>query len=173
MVASVNKKHEVFSKKRLDGDFQVVDGEVHDDGVELLGKQAGEQIGGVALVYRHVYAGVLLFELREQLGKEPASGGTNNPEASVAADLIAPAGHLRRDVVEFVHHPARLLHHEQALIGETAALAVDKDHAEFALEPCNVPADVGLHGVQRPGGGRERAVIGDGNQCGELAKVHH
>ena len=59
-----------------------------------------------------------------------------------------------------------------ALLGEAAALAVDEGDAELALEPGDVAGDVGLHRVQGPGGGRERAVVGDRHEGGELAEIH-
>ena len=50
-------------------------------------------------------------------------------------------------------------------------VAVDELRAELALEAGDVARDVGLHGEQGAGGGRERAVVGDGDEGGELADV--
>ena len=49
---------------------------------------------------------------------------------------------------------------------------VDQGDAELALEPGDVAADVGLHGVQGTSGCGERAMIGDRHERGELAEIH-
>ena len=59
-----------------------------------------------------------------------------------------------------------------ALGGEVAGGPVDEGDAQLALEAGDVGRDVRLHGVQRPGRGREAAVVGDGDEGGELAEVH-
>ena len=59
-----------------------------------------------------------------------------------------------------------------AFVGQPAVRPVDQGDAELALELGDVPGDVGLHRVEGPRGGRERAVIGDGDDGGELADVH-
>ena len=48
----------------------------------------------------------------------------------------------------------------------------DEDRSELPLEPGHVGRDVRLHGVQGPGGGREAAPLGHGDEGGELAEVH-
>ena len=58
------------------------------------------------------------------------------------------------------------------LVGQSATLAIDQDHAQLLLESGDVAADVGLHGVQRSGGRGERAVVGDRHERGELAEIH-
>jgi hypothetical protein len=172
VMASVHQQQQVFGEQRLDGDLGVVDRQVDDRSVDLLGDEARNQVGGVALVGSDMHARVLPAELQEELGEQPAGGGAQHTQARVASHFVAPGGHLCGDVVEFVQHPAGLLDHDDAVVGEAATLTVDEDHAELFLQPTDVPADVGLHGVQRSSRRRERTVVGDRDQGGELAEVH-
>ena len=59
-----------------------------------------------------------------------------------------------------------------AVVGQPALGAVDERRAELPLEAGDVAGDVGLHREQGPGRGRERAVVGDRHERGELADVH-
>jgi hypothetical protein len=108
--------------------------------------------------------GCCLASWVSRLREQPSRRGADDAQPCVAAHLVAAAGHVGRDVVELVEHSACSFDHYQALVGETATLAVDEQHAELALQARDVAADVGLDGVEGPGRGRERAVIGDGDQ---------
>ena len=50
--------------------------------------------------------------------------------------------------------------------------SIDERDAELLLEPGDVAGDVRLHGEQRPRRGGERAVVGDGDERGELPDIH-
>ena len=120
------------------------------------------------LVHGDVHAGVLGAQLGEQLWQQPSRRGADDPQPGVAADLVAAAGHLGGDVVELVQHPPRSFDHHEAFVGETATLAIDQGDTELAFQAGDVAADVGLHRVQGPGGCRERAMVGNRYQGGEL-----
>ena len=60
----------------------------------------------------------------------------------------------------------------QPVVGQTAVGAVDELGAELLLQPGDVAGHVRLHREQGSGGGRERAVVGDRHEGGELADVH-
>ena len=111
-------------------------------------------------------------DLAEQLRQQPAGGGADDPEPRVAGDLVAARRHLGGEILELVQDPAGPIDDDDALVGEAAPLPVDQGDAELALEAGDVAADVGLHGVQGAGGRRERAVIGDRHERGELAEIH-
>ena len=94
------------------------------------------------------------------------------PRRAVPDDLAVHRGDVGDEGVELGLHPAGPADDGLALVGEPAGGAVDQGDAELPLEPGDVGGDVRLHGVQGPGRGREAAVLGDGDEGGELAEVH-
>ena len=105
-------------------------------------------------------------------GMQPASRRADDTEAGLAGDLVAARRHVGGDVVQLVQDPPGPLDDRSALVGEPAPLAVDEGDTELLLEPGDVAADVGLHGVQRACSRRERPVVGDRHEGGELAEIH-
>jgi hypothetical protein len=85
---------------------------------------------------------------------------------------VVERGHVGLEGVELALDAAGPGHDRLALLGERPAGAVDEGGAQLALEPGDVGRHVGLHGVERTGGGGEAAVLGDGEQGVELAEVH-
>ena len=80
--------------------------------------------------------------------------------------------HVGGDVLHLAQDPPGPVDDAGAVLGEPALGAVDERRAELALQAGDVAGHVGLHREQGPGGGRERAVVGDRHQGGELADVH-
>ena len=132
----------------------------------------GHDRGGAALADDRVHPRVAGGDGAEQLRHQPAGGGADHADAGVARHVVVERGDVGGDVVDLVQDPPGPLDDPLALVGEAAVGAVDQGDAELAFELGDVPGDVGLHGVQRPGGGGERAVIGDGDDGGELTDVH-
>jgi hypothetical protein len=119
-----------------------------------------------------VHAGMCSFDLGEELGEQPPCGGTDGSEPGLAGHLVTSGRHVGGDVLEFVEHPSCSFDHHHALIGETASLAIDQDDPELLFETGDVTADVGLHRVQRSSSCRERSVVGDRHEGGELPEIH-
>ena len=94
-------------------------------------------------------------------GKQPAGRRADDAEARIAGDLVAPRCHLGGEILQLVQNAAGSVDHDDALVGETAALAIDQYDTQLTLEAGDVAADVGLHRVEGTGRGGERAVIGD------------
>jgi len=69
-------------------------------------------------------------------------------------------------------HAAGAVHHHLAFLGDRAGSPVDERDTQLPFEPCNVGGDVRLHRVQRTSPGREAAVVGYGEESGELSEVH-
>ena len=108
----------------------------------------------------------------QQLRHQPAGRGADHADAGVAGDVVVERGDVGGDVVDLVEDPPCPLDDPLTLLGETAVGAVDQGDAELAFELGDMTRDVGLHGVEGPGRRRERPVISDGNDGGELTYVH-
>ena len=81
-------------------------------------------------------------------------------------------GDVGGDLVDLAQDPPGPLDDPLPVVGQPTLGAVDERGAELALEAGDVGGDVGLHREQGPGGGRERAVVGDRDESGQLADVH-
>ena len=82
----------------------------------------------------------------------------------MAADFVAERCQIVFDRSEFADDSAGSIGNDLTLGGEFASGPVDQGGAEFGFESGDMGRDVGLHGVQGPGGRRERTVFGDGEQ---------
>ena len=80
--------------------------------------------------------------------------------------------HVRQQGVELSLHPPRPGDHELARLGQAGVRTIHELAAELTLELFHVRGDVGLHGLERVCGRRERTVIGDGDEGAQLAEVH-
>ncbi len=172
VVGAVDEQDQVLGEQRLDDEFGVVDREVDDGGVELPGQHPGHDRGRAALADDRMDPGMAFGDGTEQLRHQPSGGGADHPDAGVARHVGVERGDVGRDVVDLVEHAAGSFDDTDALVGEAAVGTIDQGDAEFAFELGDVARDVGLHGVQRPCGGREGAVIGDGDDGGQLSDVH-
>ena len=113
-----------------------------------------------------------LVQRREEVGEQPPRGRAEDADAHVAGDLAVDRGDVGGDLVHLAQDPAGPLDDPLPVVGEAALGAVDEQGAELALEAGDVGRHVGLHGEQGPGGGRERPVVGDRHEGGQLADVH-
>jgi hypothetical protein len=145
---------------------------VHDRRVVLAEQQRrdqrrcaalGDDDAGLRMSHRH---------LGEQAGEQPARRRPEHAEAHVADDVAVALSHLGGDVVELAQDPPSTLDDPGAVVGEATVGAVDELGAQLLLEAGDVAGHVGLHREQGSGGCRERAVVGDRDQGGELAHVH-
>ena len=171
-VAVAGEQQEVLGEQRLDGQLRLVDGEVDDRRVVLSGQQRRNQHRRAALGDDHADLGMARRHLGEQAGEQPPSGRAEHPEAHVADDVTVALGHLGGDLVELAQHPPGALDHPSAVVGEPAVGPVDELRAELLLQAGDVAGDVRLHGEERSSGRRERPVVGDRHEGGELADVH-
>ena len=76
------------------------------------------------------------------------------------------------DVLHLAEDPPGPIDDPDAVLGQRALGAVDEGRAELTLEAGDVAGDVGLHREQRPRRRRERPVVGDRHEGGELADLH-
>ena len=168
----MDEQDEVFGEQRLDDQFRVVDGEVDDRGVELPREHSGDDRGGAALADDGVDPGVAFGDGAQELRHQPSGGGADDPDPGVARDVGVERGDVGGDVVDFVEDTSGPFDDPFAFVGQTAVGTVDEGDAELAFELRDVPGDVGLHGVEGSGGGGEGAVVGDGDDGGELSNIH-
>ena len=159
-------------EQRLGLEVGVVDGEVDHTEVELAAGHLGDERGGGGVDHHQVHLGVRLRDGGQEERHHPPSRGADDPEADAAGDLVGGRGHVGGEGLELGVHAPGAGHHELAGGGEPARGTVDEAHPELGLEAGDVRRHVGLDGVQRPGGGREAPVVGDGGEGGELAEVH-
>ncbi len=110
--------------------------------------------------------------LGEEAGEQPPSGRAEHPEAYVADDVAVALGDLGGDLVELAQHPPGALDHSGAVVGEAAVGPVDQLRAQLLLQPSDVAGHVRLHREQGSSSCRERPVVGDRHEGGELADVH-
>ena len=120
----------------------------------------------------HPYPRILDGHRLEERRDEPARGRADHADAGHARDLAVHRGDVGHERLELELDPPRPLHDGLAFSGELAAGPVDQGDAQLAFEPGDVGRHVGLHGVQRAGGGRERAVVGHGDEGAQLTEVH-
>ena len=168
----MHEQQQVLGEQRFDLELGIVDREVDDRRVELAGQHARHDRGGAAFADDRVHARVAGGHGAEQLRHQPAGGGADHADAGVAGDLVVERGDVGGDVVDLVQDPAGAFDDPLALVGQPAVGAVDQRDAELALELGDVAGHVGLDGEQGPGRRRERPVIGDGDDGGELTNVH-
>ena len=171
-MALADEEQEVLGEQRFDGELRLVHRQVHDRRVVLAEQQRRDQRRRAALGDDDAHLGMAGRHLGEQAGEEPARRRPEHAEADVADDVAVTLGHLGGDVVELAQDPPRPLDDPGAVVGEPAVGAVDELGAELLLQAGDVAGDVRLHREQGAGGGRERAVVGDRDQGGELANVH-
>ena len=108
----------------------------------------------------------------QEAGEQPACRRAEDAEAHVTGDVTVDGGHVGGDVVHLAQDPPGPIDDPDAVLGEPALGAVDEGRAELPLEAGDVAGDVGLHREQRPRRRRERPVVGDRHERGQLADVH-
>ncbi|MCY1305922.1 hypothetical protein D9M70_557510 [compost metagenome] len=109
------------------------------------------------------------YRLRDQLrGRRRAAAETHPPglQSVELADFVG-------QVVRAMHQAAGVFQHQQALPGRLQVLAgaVHQAAADVVLQGLDAAAEGGLRQVHRGGGGNEAAVLGQGDEVAELAKV--
>ena len=110
----------------------------------------------------------------EQRGHEPAGGRADDADARDAARSRRARRPRRRREPRARRWTRRGPAHDRLRlpsVSASVARSIERD-AELAFEPGDVGRDVGLHGVQRPRRGRERAVLGHRDEGVQLAQVH-
>ena len=114
--------------------------------------------------------------VRERVGSRAGSNHRavvpSIPRRTSPVTSPVDGSHVGRDVVELTKDAAGPLDHPGPVVGQLALGPVDEHRPELLLEAGDVARDVGLHRVQRPRRGRERAVVRDRDEGGELTHVH-
>ena len=108
----------------------------------------------------------------EQERGQPPGRGADHADAGRADHLVAQGRHVGHGRLQLGGHPPAPFHDRLALLGQLAPVAVDQLHPQLPLQAGDVARDVGLHGVQGRGRGREAAVVGDGDERLQLPEVH-
>ena len=171
-MAVADEQQQVLGEQRFDGELRFVHRQVHDRRVVLAEQQRRDQRRRAALGDDDADLRMSHRHLGEQAGEQPARRRPEHAEAHVADDVAVTLGHLGGDVVELAQDPPSTLDDPRAVVGEATVGAVDELGAQLLLQAGDVAGHVGLHREQGSGGGRERAVVGDRDQGGELAHVH-
>ena len=149
-------------------------GQVDDGEVEVVAEELGDERRGGGVDHDHV-------DLRDASSRDALrarSGTSQRPMVPMQPRRTSPVTSSRRAATSAAMASSSRLDvagpvdHDLALLGERAGGPVDEGDAQLALEAGDVGRDVRLHGVQGPGGGREAAVVGDGDEGGELSEVH-
>lgn len=166
------EEQQVLGEQGLDDQLGVVDGKVHDGGVELPGEHVGNQRRRGSLLHDCSHVRIALAEVAEEHRHEPARGGADDTDAGLAGHFGVAARDVGSDVIEFVQDASCALDDPGPVLGQSTLGPIDECDAEFLLQPGDVARHVRLHGVQRSGRSRERAVIGDRHERGELAHIH-
>ena len=100
-------------------------------------------------------------------GAERAEGdGAALQGADLADGLRGLLGRAERPLGLGLQHPARLGQHEPP------ARAREERDAELGLQPADLVGEARLRHQQRLGGGRERSVLGGGEEVAELLQSH-
>ena len=107
----------------------------------------------------------------EQGRHQPTCSGSDRPDAGLTGDVVQ-RGNVGRDVVELADDASGALDHASALVREVAGRSIDEGYAELVLELRDAAGDVRLHREQGSSRGGEAAVVGDGDERGELTDIH-
>ncbi len=171
-MALVGEQEQVLGEQRLDDQLGIVHREMDHRRVQLAGQHARHERRRRAVLDDRSHVRVLLFEQAEELRHQPSRGRADHPDAALTRHHRVAAGHVGGDVVDLAQHPPGPLDDPRALLGQPAVGPIDERDAEFLLEPGDVAGDVRLHGEHRPCRAGERAVVGDGDQRGQLPDIH-
>ena len=113
-------------------------------------------------------------EVGDEPGEEEAGGGAEHADAEGAAGQLAHFGDGFARARQRRQHPLGLGTEGTAGFGEddAAADAREQRDAELGLERAHLLRERGLGEVELAGGPAERAVLGRGEEVGELLQSH-
>ena len=140
--------------------------------LKLPGQQTRDQRRRAALGDDGPHAGMVGLEGRQEAREQPARRRAEDADAHVAGDVAVDRGDVGGDVVHLAQDAPGPVDDPHPVLGQAALGAVDERRAELPLEAGDVAGDVGLHREQRPRRRRERAVVSDRHEGGELPDVH-
>ncbi len=159
-------------EQRVERDVRMVGGQIDDGEVEGAGDQLGHEAGGRGVEDDQIDTWMGVRQRLEQGGHRPAGHRPDDADPDPPDDLVAEGRDVGAQVLELGLDAAGPIDHGLPLVGEQPGRPIDAGGADLALEAGDVGGDVALHGVERSGRGRERAVVGDGDEHLELAEVH-
>ena len=170
-------------------EHQRVRGEGFRAGVDLLGRTAHHRQVDLAGTHQldqlaafadhaqaHVHARVLLVEARQQLGHEVLGGADQADGQQPVLQPLQPR-HGVVGILQRRQQPARM--HQEVLAGgrqrQLAALAVEQRQPDLRLQLLDLHRHGRRRQMQRLGGARHAAVLGDLGKDPKLAEadVHH
>jgi hypothetical protein len=145
---------------------------VHHGSVQVARQQPWDEVHGVAFHHRHAQLRVQRVGEWQQRGDQPAAGGAQAAKTTVSLDHLIRGMDVGFDVLEFVDDASTALDDHGTFFGHFARVSIHQDHAEFLFEPGDVGRNVALHRFEVAGRCRKRAVLGDGDQAGQVADLH-
>ena len=164
-----NDEDEVLLEERGDRDVGSGRREVEDREIDLAGRQLSVEPGGRGLDEDEAELGISLRSDAHQLGHEPPGSCADDPDPNRSCDVVGEGDDVREQGVQLRLHPPGAGNDELSSLGQVAVRAVHELTAQLSLELLDMSRDVGLHGLERVGGGRERAVVVDGDESAQLA----
>ena len=169
----VRRDHdELFFEQELGVDVGVTNRQRQHGEIELAAVQLGEQRRRGGIDDHHSNPRIVGGHRLEQRRHQPASGRADHTDAGDAFDFAVHGGHVGDQGLELDLHAPGAADHDLALGRERAAGPVDEGDTELLFEAGHVGRDVRLDRVQRPGGRRERAMVGHRDEGTQLTKVH-
>jgi hypothetical protein len=159
-------------EQRLGLGVRALGREVDDGQVEVAAVDPGDERGRGGVDQHDADVGQVGLDRLEQQRAQPAGGRPDHPHPHGAGDLGAQRGDVGRQRLQLGPDAGGPGEDGLALLGRLAGGPVDQRGAQLLLQPGDVGGDVRLHRVEGAGGGREAAVLGDGEEGVELAEVH-
>ena len=162
--------------------LELLDGELVGDlagqqaegGVELVGGEEAEHVGGDALAEADLDAGVGVAEAGEQPGDVEVAGGQERADPDASAQDAAKLVDLRARGVDLGEDPAGASGDRHAGFGrgDAPARALEQRGAQLALEPADLVRQRRLGEVELLGGAREVAVPRHRLHASQLPELH-
>ncbi len=146
----------------------------HEGCVQVVATQSLDGLRCSAFPQAQLHLGVAVVEGFEQGGHVKGRERWQRPQAQGPAGAAARAGHLIGERVDLGHDPLGAREHGFARRGGMHAPAVADEQllTELALEASNLFGQRRLGDVQLEGGTGEAAVMCDGDEVAQLAKIH-
>ena len=171
-VADRHHQHQVLVEQGPSDDVGTGHRQVDDGQLEASSRELRLQRGRGGLDHGQVDLGMGDGHPFEQPGDQPPGRRTDHAEPDAPFNLVAEGGHVGHHGLDLAGDASGPLDDSLALLGQLTPMAVDQLDAELLLQPGDVVGHIGLDRVQGVGGQREASTIGDGDDGGELAKIH-
>ena len=165
-------QHQVLLEQQPGDQVPAAHRQVEDGQIELAVGQLRLEARGVSLHDDQAELRMTLGHRVHQPGHQPPGRGADHADPDRPGHLVLAGGHIGQQGVELGQDPAGPGHDDGALLGEPAVGPVDEGGAQLLLQPGHVGRDVGLHGPEVLGSGREGPVVADRGQRLEVPEFH-